>query len=81
MAERDKVIKSGQLTLPRILFLVVVGGLIFSTVYAGRNISQHRLLAADPCDLRIAPSYCHGLWHQDGQGRPYRARRTRICGG
>ena len=35
MAERDRVIKSGQLTLPRILFLIVVGGLIFSTVYAG----------------------------------------------
>jgi hypothetical protein len=35
MAERDKVIKSGQLTLPRILFLVVVGGIIVFTVYAG----------------------------------------------
>jgi hypothetical protein len=35
MAERDKVIKSGQLTLPRIMFLVVVGGVIVSTVYAG----------------------------------------------
>lgn len=35
MAERDKVIKSGQITLPRILFLAVVGGGIVSTVYAG----------------------------------------------
>jgi len=35
MAERDKVIKSGQLTLPRIVFLIVVGGLIVFTVYAG----------------------------------------------
>jgi len=35
MAERDKVIKSGQITLPRILFLVVVGSTIFLTVYAG----------------------------------------------
>jgi hypothetical protein len=35
MAERDKVIKSGQLTVPRILFLIVVGGLIVFTVYAG----------------------------------------------
>ena len=35
MAERDKVIKSGQLTLPRILFLIVVGGIIVFTVYAG----------------------------------------------
>jgi len=35
MAERDKVIKSGQITLPRILFLAVVGGVIVFTVYAG----------------------------------------------
>ena len=35
MAERDKLIKSGQLTVPRILFLIVVGGLIVFTVYAG----------------------------------------------
>jgi hypothetical protein len=35
MAERDKVIKSGQLTLPRLLFLIVVGGVIVFTVYAG----------------------------------------------
>lgn len=35
MAERDKVIKSGQLTLPRLLFLAVVGSLIVFTVYAG----------------------------------------------
>lgn len=35
MAERDRVIKSGQLTLPRILFLVVIGGIIVFTVYAG----------------------------------------------
>ena len=35
MAERDKVIKSGQLTLPRLLFLAVVGGIIVFTVYSG----------------------------------------------
>jgi hypothetical protein len=35
MAERDKVIKSGQLTVPRVLFLAIVGGLIVFTVYAG----------------------------------------------
>ena|SRR5262249_21711132 len=35
MAERDKVIKTGQLTLPRILFLAVVGGVIVATVALG----------------------------------------------
>ena len=35
MAERDKVIKSGQLTLPRILFLALIGGFIFAMVALG----------------------------------------------
>ena len=35
MAERDKVIKSGQLTVPRLLFLAVVGGLIVAMVSLG----------------------------------------------
>ena len=35
MAERDKVIKSGQLTIPRILFLALVGGLIVAMVSLG----------------------------------------------
>lgn len=35
MAERDKVIKSGQVTLPRVLFLAAIGGIIVFTVYAG----------------------------------------------
>jgi hypothetical protein len=35
MAEKDKVIKSGQITLPRLLFLVAVGGLIVLMVYSG----------------------------------------------
>ena len=34
MAE-DKVLKSGQITLPRILFLLVVGGVITATVALG----------------------------------------------
>jgi hypothetical protein len=35
MAERDRVIKSGQLTLPRILFLALIGGLIVAMVALG----------------------------------------------
>ena len=35
MAERDRVIKSGQLTLPRILSLIVIGGIITATVALG----------------------------------------------
>ncbi|MGA9768944.1 MAG: hypothetical protein WBV94_07885 [Blastocatellia bacterium] len=35
MAEKDKVIKSGQVTLPRILFLALIGGLIFAMVAVG----------------------------------------------
>ncbi len=35
MAERDKVIKSGQITIPRLLFLVLVGGMIVAMVSLG----------------------------------------------
>ena len=35
MAEKDKVIKSGQLTLPRILFLAAIGVVIASMVALG----------------------------------------------
>src|SRR5689334_25305560 len=35
MAERDKVIKSGQLTIPRLAFLAVVGLLLWSIVFLG----------------------------------------------
>lgn len=35
MAEKDRIIKSGQVTLPRLLFLAAVGGLIVLMVYSG----------------------------------------------
>ena len=35
MAERDKVIKSGQLTLPRLLFLAGIGAFVVGTVALG----------------------------------------------
>jgi hypothetical protein len=38
MAEKDKVIKSGQLTLPRLLFLAVIGVLIVGMVAVGGKV-------------------------------------------
>lgn len=35
MPERDRVIKSGQLTLPRILFLAAIGAFVVGTVALG----------------------------------------------
>ena len=35
MAERDKIIKSGQFTIPRLLSLAVIGGLIVAMVAIG----------------------------------------------
>ena len=63
MAERDKVIKSGQLTLPRILFLVVVGGLIFSTVYAGGIFLSigYWLLTLAICGLLLLIAMDYGI--------------------
>jgi len=35
MADKDKVIKSGQLTLPRVLFLIVIGVVVAGMVALG----------------------------------------------
>jgi hypothetical protein len=35
MADRDKLLKSGQFTLPRLFFLAVTGGIIVATVALG----------------------------------------------
>ena len=53
MAERDKVIKSGQLTIPRIFFLVVIGGLIVAMVSLGGKalIIGYWVLTAAICGL------------------------------
>jgi hypothetical protein len=63
MAERDKVIKSGQLTLPRLLFLVVVGGLIVFTVYKGGVFLSigYWLLTLSICGLLILIAIDYGV--------------------
>jgi hypothetical protein len=63
MAERDKVIKSGQLTLPRILFLAVVGGVIVFTVYAGGVYLSigYWLLTVAICGLLFLISIDYGV--------------------
>ena len=35
MAERDKVIKSGQFTIPRIAFLLLIGAILWAIVFLG----------------------------------------------
>lgn len=35
MADKERVLKSGQLTLSRLLFLAIVGGLVVAMVYFG----------------------------------------------
>ena len=63
MAERDKVIKSGQLTLPRLFFLAVVGGVIVFTVYAGGvylNIG-YWLLTLSICGLLLLIAFDYGV--------------------
>src|SRR5713226_8162969 len=63
MAERDKVIKSGQLTLPRILFLAVVGSVIVFTVYAGGVYLSigYWLLTVAICGLLFLISIDYGI--------------------
>lgn len=77
MAEKDKVIKSGQLTLPRILFLVVVGGLIVAMVAIGGKalIAGYWIMTLAICGLLylIAIDYGIHMDHIDLTGQPAQA--------
>jgi hypothetical protein len=84
MAERDKVIKSGQLTLPRLLFLVVVGGVIVFTVYAGGIFLSigYWLVTLAICGLLylIAVDYGIKMDKIDVAGQPVQAAATPDAG-
>ena len=84
MAERDKVIKSGQLTLPRLLFLAVVGGVIVFTVYAGGIFLSigYWLVTLAICGLLylIAIDYGIKMDKIDAAGQPAQAAATPDAG-
>ena len=84
MAERDKVIKSGQLTLPRLLFLAVVGGVIVFTVYAGGIFLSigYWLVTLAICGLLylIAIDYGIKMDKIDAAGQPAAAAATPDAG-
>jgi hypothetical protein len=66
MAEKDKVIKSGQITLPRLLFLALIGGLIFAMVAVGGKalIIGYWLLTLAICVLLYLIAIDYGI-HMD----------------
>ena len=74
MAERDKVIKSGQLTLPRLFFLAVVGGLIVAMVAIGGKalIAGYWIMTLAICVLLYLISIDYGIHmdHVDLTGHP-----------
>lgn len=74
MADKDKVIKSGQLTLPRLLFLAVVGGLIVAMVAIGGKalIAGYWIMTLAICGLLylIAVDYGVHMDHIDLTGQP-----------
>ncbi len=63
MAEKDKVIKSGQLTLPRILFLVAVGIVVAGMVAVGGKflIVGYWVLTLAICALLYLISIDYGI--------------------
>lgn len=63
MAEKDKVIKSGQLTLPRILFLVVIGVVVAGMVALGGKflIVGYWLLTLAICGLLYLIAIDYGV--------------------
>ena len=63
MAEKDKVIKSGQLTLPRILFLLAVGAVVAGMVAVGGKflIVGYWVLTLAICGLLYLISIDYGI--------------------
>jgi hypothetical protein len=63
MAERDKLIKSGQFTLPRLFFLAVVGGIITATVALGGIwlTIGYWLLTLSFCALLLVVAFDYGI--------------------
>jgi hypothetical protein len=74
MAERDKVIKSGQITLPRLFFLAVIGGLIVAMVAIGGPalIAGYWIMTLAICVLLYLISIDYGIHmdHVDLAGQP-----------
>jgi hypothetical protein len=74
MADKDKVIKSGQLTLPRILFLIVIGIVIAGMVALGGKflIIGYWVLTLAICGLLylIAIDYGVHMERVDLTGQP-----------
>src|SRR5689334_25102327 len=63
MAEKDKVIKSGQLTLPRILFLIVIGVVVAGMVALGGKflIIGYWVLTLSICGLLYLIAIDYGV--------------------
>ena len=84
MAERDKVIKSGQFTLPRILFLGVIGLVLWAIVYFGGVYLSigYWLLTLAICGLLylIAIDYGIKMDKIDLAGQPAQAAATPDAG-
>jgi hypothetical protein len=84
MAERDKVIKSGQFTLPRILFLAVIGLVLWAIVYFGGVYLSigYWLLTLAICGLLylIAIDYGIKMDKIDLAGQPAQAAATPDAG-
>ena len=71
----DKVIKSGQLTLPRVVFLAACGGILFVIVAYGWLNIGYLLLTAVLCGLLllIAMDYGVNMEKVDLSGAPAQA--------
>ena|SRR5262245_56389140 len=63
MAERDSVIKRGQITIPRLIFLAVVGGFVVFTVSQGGKFLAigYWLLTLAICGILLLIAVDYGI--------------------
>src|SRR5262249_11508923 len=72
MAERDSVIKRGQITIPRLIFLAVVGGFVVFTVSAGGKFLAigYWLLTLAICGILLLIAMDYGITLDKGKLHP-----------
>src|SRR5262249_37257923 len=78
----DKAIKSGQLTLPRVVFLAACGGILFVIVAYGWLNIGHLLLTAVLCGLLllIAMDYAVNMEKEGVSGARAQAAAGDVAG-
>ncbi|HMG35209.1 MAG TPA: hypothetical protein VKM94_14815 [Blastocatellia bacterium] len=80
MAERDSVIKRGQITIPRLIFLALVGGFVVFTVSQGGKFLAigYWLLTLAICGILLLIAIDYGITMEKVELHPGQAPEPQV---